>query len=355
MKKIFSILTAVFLFLSVLNPLVFAENQKTILYFSSDSCPHCANVEAYFEKEGIYKKYPVSRLEISKNEQNLQKLEDLISKLKVEKAAIPIVFFGDYYLLGDKEIIANFKTAADSYLAGKVLGVKTPQLVSNQLTPIFVIVGAIVNALNPCALAALIILLGATAITVRDKVALWSGLSFAFAIFLSYTAMGLGLYHAIISGSFSLVFFKFMAAVAIIFGLLNLKDWLWYGKGGFVMEMPRSWRPIMQKLLRSVTNPVGAFVGGLVVSLFLLPCASGPYVAILSMLAGQNTKALATLYLLLYNLVLVTPMVAITLFVYFGIAPEKFEQIRMKKIRTIHLLVGILLVLIGIFMLFSFS
>ena len=54
------------------------------------------------------------------------------------------------------------------------------------------------------------------------------------------------------------------------------------------MEVPLSWRPKMMKLIQSVISPCGAFVIGILVSLFLLPCSSGPYMVILGLLKSTN-------------------------------------------------------------------
>ncbi|MDR0861052.1 MAG: hypothetical protein LBO09_09110 [Candidatus Peribacteria bacterium] len=73
---------------------------------------------------------------------------------------------------------------------------------------------------------------------------------------------------------------RIVGIVGLLVGLANLKDYFRYGKG-FVMEVPLSRRPAMMKITKSVTSPAGAFVIGVIVSLFLLPCSSGPYLTIL--------------------------------------------------------------------------
>ena len=110
----------------------------------------------------------------------------------------------------------------------------------------------------------------------------------------------------------------------------------------------------MKAIIRRVTSPAGAFVVGLVISAFLLPCTSGPYLIILSMLSQKETFSHAVWYLLLYNLVFISPMVAITLLVYKGLDPEAAEAVRQKNIRRLHLIAGILLVLMSLYILFIY-
>lgn len=119
------------------------------------------------------------------------------------------------------------------------------------------------------------------------------------------------------------------------------------------MEVPLSWRPKMKELIRGITSPLGGFVTGLVVSLFLLPCTSGPYVVILGLLASKTSLAKAWLYLVFYNLIFVLPMLAIVLAMRWGISPEKAESWRQQKIRLLHLIAGLVLVILGLAIIFG--
>jgi cytochrome c biogenesis protein CcdA len=158
--------------------------------------------------------------------------------------------------------------------------------------------------------------------------------------------MGLGIYKALEIGGISGMFYRAVGWLAILIGLFNLKDFFWYGRG-ILMEVPVSWRPKMKSIIRSVTTPLGAFGIGFVVSLFLLPCTSGPYIVILGMLAKNSLDMKAVADLVLYNLIFVSPMVLITLAVYAGYDPDKAEEIRQKRLKTLHLITGIVMVLMG--------
>jgi len=66
-----------------------------------------------------------------------------------------------------------------------------------------------------------------------------------------------------------------------------------------------------------VLSPIGAFGIGILVSLFLLPCSSGPYIVILGLLSAQSNELnlLGMGYLVLYNFIFILPMLAITFLV----------------------------------------
>ena len=165
--------------------------------------------------------------------------------------------------------------------------------------------------------------------------------------------MGIGLYSAMQASGLTHTFYIVIGILAIIIGLFNLKDYLWYGKW-FVMEVPLSWRPAMKALIRSVTSVPGAFIVGFAVSLFLLPCTSGLYIVILGLLAHATTRAYAMWLLALYNMIFVAPMFLITFAVYFGFTTtQQAEELRQSKLRVLHLIAGLIILTLGIGMLGS--
>jgi len=221
---------------------------------------------------------------------------------------------------------------------------------SLNLTPVAVVCGAALDAINPCEFAILILLMASLLFNDENrKKALLTGLSFVAAVFVAYFLMGVGLLEFLrhYTLAYSQHFYYLVGGLAIILGLLNIKDYFWYGGGGFLMEVPQSWRPKMKELVRRISNPWGGFFIGLIISLFLLPCTSGPYVVILGMLASKTTLLKALLYLVVYNFIFIAPMLAIVLAMYFGLSPEKAEAWRKQKLRLLHLIAGLILVILG--------
>ena len=193
-----------------------------------------------------------------------------------------------------------------------------------------------------------------TALSIANKNrALKFGLAFTASIYISYFLMGLGLFSALQASGLSHTFYIIVTVLAIIVGLLNVKDYFWYGKG-FLMEIPLSWRPTMKKILNSATTPCGAFIAGLLVSLFELPCTGGPYIVILGLLAKGVTRSAGIFYLLLYNLVFVSPLIILSLIIYKGLSTtSRLEAIRQKRIKLLHLIAGLIMLGIAIVMIIS--
>lgn len=332
---------------------VSAGDLEDIYLFYGTGCPHCSVVEEFLEENDLYSKYPIVKKEIYSNRENAVLFSNLLDELGVSRNArgVPTIVIGEKVLVGDRGIIDNFVVEADEFLNQEVKILEKEEEENNaeklDLTLAAVVGASIVDAVNPCAFAVLIILMGAVLGAGEGKKALKTGVAFASSIFISYFLMGLGLYKALGMGGVSGVFFKIVGWLAIVLGLLNLKDYFWYGKG-FLMEVPMAWRPKMKRIIRSVTSPIGAFGIGFVVSLFLLPCTSGPYIVILGMLAKSALQAKAIFYLVLYNLIFVSPMILISLAVYKGFDPAKAEEIRQKRLRILHLIAGIIMLTMGV-------
>jgi hypothetical protein len=218
---------------------------------------------------------------------------------------------------------------------------------------------AAADAVNPCALAVLTLILIAilTYNPKKKRNVLLAGLAFTAAIYILYFIYGI-----IITISFEIsqvlglirpILYTVLGVFAIFLGILNLKDSIFYKPGGFLTEMPMSWRPRVKKIISSVTSPPGAFKVGIFVTIFLLPCTIGPY-----LIAGGTLSVIELLarvpWLLLYNIIFVLPMLAITAIVYTGfMTVERVSSWKTTNIRYLHFIIGLIMLGLGIFMLFE--
>jgi cytochrome c biogenesis protein CcdA len=229
-----------------------------------------------------------------------------------------------------------------------------PDTIKHKVTMAKIISLALVDAVNPCAFAVLLLLL--TAILAYNpgnkRSVLLAGLMFIAAVFAMYFTYGL-----IFIKFFQLIqtlnvvkiwLFRALAVAAIIFGLLNIRDFLKYKPGGLGTEMPLMLRPRMQAIIARVTSPRGAFITGMFVTLFLLPCTIGPYIIAAGILSVFDMLANIPV-LLLYNLIFVIPMMAIVGIVYLGLSGVKdVEQWKNRHITRLHLAAGILMLFVGV-------
>jgi cytochrome c biogenesis protein CcdA len=223
------------------------------------------------------------------------------------------------------------------------------------LTIAKIITLAATNALNPCAFAVLTMVLFSIMAANPEKKhkVLMGGLYFSAAIFFGYFLYGLIIAQVFKSFlSFATSIYPYvsntLATFAIIIGILNIKDFIRYQPGGLATEMPLIFRPLAKIYIKRITSPGSAFIIGIFVTLFLLPCTIAPYVIAFGSMT--ELSLLQTIpWLILYNLIFVLPMIALTLIVYFGVSEvEKLTNWKERNIRYIHLIIGILLIGLGI-------
>jgi cytochrome c biogenesis protein CcdA len=229
-----------------------------------------------------------------------------------------------------------------------------PAQIEHKVTLAKIISLALVDAVNPCAFAVLLLLL--TAILAYNpgnkRSILLAGLMFISAVFVMYFIYGL-----VFIKFFQLIqtlnvvkiwLFRALAVAAIIFGILNIRDFLKYKPGGLGTEMPLMLRPRMQAVIARVTSPRGAFITGIFVTVFLLPCTIGPYIIAAGILSVFDMLANIPV-LLLYNLIFILPMMAIVAIVYFGLSGVKdVEEWKNRHITKLHLIAGILMLFVGV-------
>jgi cytochrome c biogenesis protein CcdA/glutaredoxin len=332
-----------------------AKSADLVLFYGR-GCPHCAAMRDYLSTlHGRYPQLHVRAYEVYFDGDNARLFERMANAYKFEIEGVPTAFLGDSVISGyaenmqpeiERQIRQCIAQGCASPLS-RVSGIAR----ARALTLSAVLSGAAVDAINPCAFAVLIILITAVLGAGGRRRALYAGLAFSLSIFISYYSMGLGLYSAVEAAGVTHALYIAVAGLAILIGIFNLKDYLWYGKW-FVMEVPLTWRPKLKQLIQHVTSIPGAFFIGFVVSLFLLPCTSGPYIVILGLLAKTATRPQALAWLLLYNLIFVLPMIAITAAVYFGLTTaEKAEEWRTRNLRRLHLFAGIIILALGVGML----
>lgn len=216
---------------------------------------------------------------------------------------------------------------------------------------------ALVDAVNPCAIAVMAIVL--MTLLLQDphnkKKVLYGGFAFTLAVFTLYLLYGLIMvqfFSNIIPtiGNYANYIFKGFGIFAIILGALNLKDYSSYKPGSLGTEMPLKLRPKMKMYIKKITSPKGAFFIGLLVTLFLLPCTIGPYIiasAELSKLSFIQT----TPWLFYYNIIFVIPMIVITLLIFFSVTTvENVSGWKERNIKRLHLIEGLILLILGILM-----
>ncbi len=340
-----------------------AKGEVCMYYFYGQGCPGCAKTDPIIDQ--LEEKHPqlkVHRLEIYFNESNLLLIQQYYNKFQVpvEQQVIPVVFISDTYFKGSTSIRDDLKeeiyllfiiSLKEGSPCPSLDGAAPPE--SSDLSFLVVSMGALVDSINPCAIAVLL-LFNTFLIAGGKRRALRVGLAYTASIYIAYFLFGLGLFIAIQTSGLTLLFYRFVGILAIVIGVLNLKDYFRYGVGCFTMELPRSWGRRIKFLMAKATSPLAAFLTGFAVCLIELPCTGGPYFAILGLLAEKTTRILAVPLLLYYNLIFVLPLVVLTVILYLGYSSvDRAAKWKESNVRILHLVTGLVMIGLGVVVFFD--
>ena len=234
-------------------------------------------------------------------------------------------------------------------------------MIPEGLTLPIIIGAALLDSINPCVFGVLIFLCAfMTKVFKSPKRMLLGGLFYTAVVYLSYFLIGLGFLKFTVSFGFSVAVYWIAAIIAILAGLLEIKDYFWYGRGFSLQMIPGGAKRIKMytKQIAKVNkkNPFLSYVIagllGIFVVLVELPCTGAPYLAILAILAtGNITQGIPLL--LLYNFVFILPLFVIIGVAYFGKSSKSLESWRKEHRGLMRLSVGLFLIALGAYMLYT--
>ncbi|MCC7165587.1 MAG: hypothetical protein IT331_24030 [Anaerolineae bacterium] len=182
-----------------------------------------------------------------------------------------------------------------------------------------VVVGGLIDGINPCAFTVLLLFVTAMLATLQASNAadinmarkriFGMGSIYIASVFLTYLALGVGLLAT------SALFSRFHAP-ARIGALLAIGMGLWMLKDVFLPDLgPRLAAPkfVGQWTIdsaRKATLPA-LIIGGILIGLCTVPCSGAVYLAVLSLLSLQSSALVGFAYLILYNLMFILPLVVL--------------------------------------------
>lgn len=339
---------------------------EVIDYYGA-GCPHCARTAEILG--GLTQEYNLSltEKEIYSNEQNRVEMFAVYSQFAQDQstAGVPTILVENKTLIIGEMSEQQWRELFGNYSSGTPLeGVFTAKTIDSgvsqggtgsedalkSLTIWGLVAAAVVDSINPCTIAIMVMLLSMILISDGRRKMLLSGLVFIGVIFICYLSMGFGIMKVVDNPALTNIFYTLTTLALLVIAALEIRAYFEYAPGFLAIEMPNFLRPHAKTVIEKATSLPGVAVAALFCSLFLLPCSSGPYLAVLAILAKSATAQVLG-YLVLYNIIFVLPMVIITLGIYFEQTTlEKVGEAKEKYIRQIHLLSGIILFLLFIYM-----
>ncbi len=225
----------------------------------------------------------------------------------------------------------------------------------SQLTVPAIIVGAVIDSINPCAIGVLIFLMAyLLKVFKQKKMLLLGGALYISSVYITYFLAGIGLLAAVQNVTIAYYFYWLATFIAFGAGSFEIKDFMWYGRGFSLQLFPGSaqrlntWVNKIQDLSRRspklalvMTLPIGFGAAA-----FELPCTGQVYLAILALMRSAAVVDWLPL-LLLYNFIFVLPLIIITALMLVGISSRTLEKWRKKNRRYMRLFVGVFLYALG--------
>jgi len=181
-----------------------------------------------------------------------------------------------------------------------------------QLLP-FVLLTGLLDGVNPCAFAVLLFFIAFLFTIRRSWLDIFKvGIVYIAAVYVTYFAIGLGILKAFVLSGQPHLMAKIGSWMVIALGLVNIKDYFWFGRW-FSLGVLKVGHEARRRWMERATLPAAAVVGFLV-GLCEFPCTGGVYVAALGLLSTKTTALTGFMYLLLYNLMFVLPLIVILFF-----------------------------------------
>jgi cytochrome c biogenesis protein CcdA len=353
--------------------------ELTIAVFYSKLCPHCDDARTFIsaiESDAPHAETARYRLLADKNvkpvfrlyeildSRNNRELFELYSKeYGVKPAGLPVFFIAGEALESFPEN-AGPKNLVDAMLRAQGLagvGAKYNIPVLGEIDkdavflPAFTIAIGFLDGLNPCAMWVLVFLLGILAYSHSRKRMLIVGVTFVAASGVVYFALMTAWLNLFLVIGLNRIVMIILALIAIIMGLLNLKE-IFFFKEGISLMIPESAKPKIYKKVRTILKEkslmltIGlTFIFALFVNIIELACTAGFPAIFTKILADRNEPVLFKyLYMLLYNVLYVQPLLIIVLIFAFTMGHFKMQE---KHAKVLKLISGGLMLILGILLL----
>ncbi len=361
-----------------------------IYFFWGNGCPHCAEEEPFLESLAkTYDRVKIVDYEVWYNQDNQKILSDFSAALGFEPSGVPVTVIGERYWIGySEEYGKEMESALQSLLAdpnpadvGTQLALSSPaeqtapaaentastsgqtlrlpligkvDLSKESLTFSTAVIG-FVDGFNPCSLWVLSMLLALTLHSGSRKKILVVGLTYLLVTTIVYSLF--------ITGVFTLLsyvgYLKWIqigvALIALVFGLVNLKDYFWY-KEGLSFTISDKHKPKLYQNMRSTVTDTSTMLGligssaalAVGVSFIEFSCTAGFPVIWSNLIAANQVKAWQFILLLgLYMFIYLLDEMAVFISAAVTMRASRVEE---KHGRLLKLISGVLMTTLAVVM-----
>jgi cytochrome c biogenesis protein CcdA len=312
---------------------------------------------------------------IEENQALAEWLGERLGVPEEERLESPAIFVGDDHLPPEEMVLRNIQAAVEKYVATgapptwEEFGQEEQEAAQESLIEryqslgVLTVFGAgLINGLNPCAFVTIVFFLSYLAFMGRrGRDVLIVGAMFTLGVFAAYLLAGLGLNQLMeplagVQVALKRWVFGFTALLCLALAGISVYDYIKARQGKtdeMKLKLSLNLRRRVNKVIREGARMrafyLVAFGVGAIVSLIQLTCTSPIYLGIIFLINDvPEMQTNAYLYLLLYNLAYIVPLVVIFLLAYFGTSSEQLGNFITERTAAIKLLtVVVFLVLAG--------
>jgi cytochrome c biogenesis protein CcdA/thiol-disulfide isomerase/thioredoxin len=345
-----------------------------IAYFYQVGCQECSRVN--YALNAIKSRYPQLTIEcFDIGETSAKTLNEALSDRynvpEGKRLTAPMVFIGHDYLQGNdvntrrlQEIVEYYTQEGAEPVWENVTREELDQAargIAERLgawdaLAIFTVLGyGLLDGLNPCAFATIVFFISYLSFIGRKgREVLIVGVAFTLGVFLTYLLVGIGLLNVLSSLEFisalGQVVYLITAILCLILAVVSFLDFLKARRGRpekMTLRLPLRMRRWINRVIREGAQMRAfvavAFITGFVISLIELACTGQVYLpTIIFVLSMPGPQIQALLYLLLYNLAFIVPLVIVFIMVFFGTTSEQLGRFINRWTGPIKLLTAVM-------------
>lgn len=349
MKNFFIIVFLIIPFLAFAQ----AEKKKALLFYS-ENCPHCKEVEKYFEQEKIYDKYEIKKIDVS-GEYNLAYINEFFDAFGIsqQNRGWPAVFFDNQIMVGSPPIIKNFTVEIEKvdafefpspesvkkyFLETKNESGKDMQPFRSMLSVIMS--ASLVDSFNPRIFSAIFLLMFVLwPVSARRKF-LFSIAGFLLAIFLIRLFSGIIIFH------FNSFWPNIFRLISVLAGILLVTSAIVNLKYRLASVFNAVYKIKTGKLSRSWTNFFKGLAVGVFSGLFLLPISGENYAVLIKILSEKIESDLPALSI--YNFLFIIPLAVAAFIINMAAMKIQIREFCIKNDMLIRIIFAVAMVVVGL-------
>jgi hypothetical protein len=360
-----SILLALIFTLPIFAPRTVAKNAITLDFYYATTCSHCQQKIPIIQ--AIATNYSTTVIVTWRELTNKTNMDDWHAH---GSPPYPVVLIQNTTkILADNITYTTLSTILDNLIADLGPGYFQDETIitipffgridtKTLSLPVLTITLGALDSVNPCSFFILFFLLGLlVSLQSRRKMLLVGGIFILFSGLIYFLFMFILLNTLVVLQNIRIISIA-AGIIALIMGILNIKDFFAY-KQGPSLTIPDDKRPLIFRRMRRLAHATylpailaGAVFLAVTVNFYELLCTLGFPLVYTTQLASYNLPASTYyLYLILYNIVYVIPLIIILIAFMFTLGNTRLSEWRGRQLK---LLSGIMILTFGVIFLTDF-